>query len=182
MSTAHILLSLLASEAGHGYDLKRRHDDRFPQARPLAYGQVYTTLQRLTRDGLAEVAKTEDPEDSGGPERTTYRITEAGVQALRTWLSETVPAAPVSAASEIFAKVVAIMASGFGDPADFLRDQRAAHLTRMRELTAAKTAPNATLSAVLSADYALNHLDADLRWMDTTAQRLDALAQEVRTS
>lgn len=180
MSTAHILLGLLASEPGHGYDLKRRHDDRFPQARPLAYGQVYTTLQRLTRDGLAEVAETEGGE--GGPERTTYRLTDEGEKTLRTWLSETVPAAPVSAANEIFAKVVAIMASGFGDPADYLRAQRAAHLARMRELTTQKTALRTSLSAVLSADYALNHLDADLRWMDITARRLDTLAQEIGTS
>ncbi|MFI7399275.1 PadR family transcriptional regulator, partial [Streptomyces sp. NPDC049541] len=32
---------------------------------------------------------------------------------------------------------------------------------------------------VLSADYALNHLDADLRWMTTTAARLITLTAEV---
>ena len=73
MSTRHILLGLLASGPSHGYDLKRRHDERFPQARPLAYGQVYTTLQRLVRDGLAEVEGTDS---DGGTERTTYRATD----------------------------------------------------------------------------------------------------------
>ncbi|MEU4092963.1 PadR family transcriptional regulator [Streptomyces sp. NPDC026673] len=179
MSTGNVLLSLLAAEPGHGYDLKRRHDERFPQARPLAYGQVYTTLQRLVRDGLAEVDATEH---EGGPERTTYRMTEHGVLILRRWLEEPVPPAPVTAANEIFAKVTAIISSGFGDPAGFLRLQRAAHLARMRELTAVKTAPGAPLSAVLSADYALTHLDADLRWMDNAAQRLGALAQEVTSA
>jgi hypothetical protein len=33
---------------------------------------------------------------------------------------------------------------------------------------------------VLRADYGLFHLEADLRWIDMTAARLDALAQEVR--
>ncbi|MFE1785655.1 hypothetical protein ACFW9F_24545, partial [Streptomyces sp. NPDC059506] len=66
------------------------------------------------------------------------------------------------------------------DPAAYLHAQRAAHMARMRELTAVKTAPGADLSTVLSADYALSHLDADLRWMADAAQRLDALAQEVQ--
>ncbi|MFB7290152.1 PadR family transcriptional regulator [Actinacidiphila glaucinigra] len=179
MSTGNVLLGLLAAGPGHGYDLKRRHDERFPEARPLAYGQVYTSLQRLVRDGLAEVDATES---DGGPERTTYRLTERGSLALRTWLGEPVPPAPVSAANEIFAKVTAIIASGFGDPAAFLRLQRAAHLARMRELTAVKTVAGAPLSAVLSADYALTHLDADLRWMDNAAQRLGALAEEVTSA
>ncbi|MFF3558842.1 helix-turn-helix transcriptional regulator [Streptomyces sp. NPDC002574] len=179
MSTGNTLLGLLATGPGHGYDLKRRHDERFPQARPLAYGQVYTTLQRLVRDGLAEVDATGS---EGGPERTTYRLTEQGTGTLLDWLAEPVPPAPVTAANEIFAKVTAIIASGHGDPADFLRAQRAAHLARMRELTAVKTAPGAPLSAVLSADYALTHLDADLRWMDNAAQRLGGLAEEVTSA
>ena len=57
--------------------------------------------------------------------------------------------------------------------------QRAAHMERMRELTAVKTAKGADLATVLSADYALNHLDADLRWMTTTAARLTTLTAEV---
>ncbi|MGX1130739.1 DNA-binding PadR family transcriptional regulator [Streptomyces glaucescens] len=174
MSTRHILLGLLAAGPSHGYDLKRRHDERFPQARPLAYGQVYTTLQRLVRDGLAEVDGTDA---DGGPERTLYRSTEEGAGELARWAGEVTPPAPF-VANEIFAKVVvAILADG--DPERYLRDQRAAHMARMRELTAVKTAPGADLSTVLSADYALTHLDADLRWMTTTAARLTTLTAEV---
>ncbi|WP_437069403.1 PadR family transcriptional regulator [Streptomyces sp. enrichment culture] len=176
MSTRHILLGLLAAGPSHGYDLKRRHDERFPQARPLAYGQVYTTLQRLVRDGLAEVDGTDS---DGGPERTLYRTTEDGARELARWAAEVTPPAPF-VANEIFAKVVvAILAAG--DPETYLRDQRAAHMARMRELTAVKTAPGADLSTVLSADYALTHLDADLRWMTTTGARLASLTAEVDT-
>ncbi|WP_432055415.1 PadR family transcriptional regulator [Streptomyces sp. bgisy022] len=174
MSTRHILLGLLASGPTHGYDLKRRHDERFPQARQLAYGQVYTTLQRLVRDGLAEVEGTES---DGGPERTMYRATELGERELALWAGQVTPPAPF-VTNEIFAKVVVSILSG-GDPAAYLRTQRAAHMERMRELTAVKTAPGADLSTVLSADFALNHLDADLRWMTTTAARLTTLTAEV---
>ena len=174
MSTRHILLGLLASGPSHGYDLKRRHDERFPQARPLAYGQVYTTLQRLVRDGLAEVEGTGA---DGGPERTTYRSTEDGSRELARWAGEIAPPAPF-VTNEIFAKVVVSILSG-GDAEAYLQAQRAAHLERMRELTAVKTAKGADLATVLSADYALNHLDADLRWMTTTAARLTTLTAEV---
>jgi DNA-binding PadR family transcriptional regulator len=177
MSTRHILLGLLASGPSHGYDLKRRHDERFPQARPLAYGQVYTTLQRLVRDGLAEVDATES---DGGPERTTYRATADGERELAQWAGEIAPPAPF-VTNEIFAKVVVSILSG-GDPEAYLRAQRAAHMARMRELTHVKTAKGADLATVLSADYALNHLDADLRWMTTTAARLTTLTAEVDTA
>ncbi|MFF7183973.1 PadR family transcriptional regulator [Streptomyces sp. NPDC008222] len=177
MSTRHILLGLLAAGPSHGYDLKRRHDERFPQARPLAYGQVYTTLQRLVRDGLAEVGGTDS---DGGPERTLYRSTDAGAHELARWAGEITPPAPF-VTNEIFAKVVvAILASA--DPAAYLTAQRDAHKARMRELTAVKTAPGADLATVLSADYALNHLDADLRWITTTAARLTTLTAEVDTA
>ncbi|MBV7699257.1 PadR family transcriptional regulator [Streptomyces sp. TRM70350] len=174
MSTRHILLGLLAAGPSHGYDLKRRHDERFPQARPLAYGQVYTTLQRLVRDGLAEVDGTDA---DGGPERTLYRRTADGTRELTRWAGEIAPPAPF-VTNEIFAKVVVSILSG-GDPEAYLRAQRTAHMERMRELTAVKTDPGADLTTVLSADYALNHLDADLRWMTTTAARLTTLTAEV---
>ncbi|GGZ78290.1 PadR family transcriptional regulator [Streptomyces echinoruber] len=177
MSTRHILLGLLAAGPSHGYDLKRRHDERFPQARPLAYGQVYTTLQRLVRDGLARVEGTDA---DGGPERTRYRATDDGVRELARWTAQPTPPAPF-VTNEIFAKVVVAILTG-GDPAAYLRAQRAAHMARMRELTALKTDPGADLATVLSADYALNHLDADLRWMTTTAARLTTLTAEVDTA
>lgn len=174
MSTRHILLGLLAAGPSHGYDLKRRHDERFPQARPLAYGQVYTTLQRLVRDGLAAIEGTDS---DGGPERTRYRSTDAGSRELARWAGEITPPAPF-VTNEIFAKVVvSILADG--DPAAYLQAQRVAHMARMRELTVVKTAPGADLATVLSADYALTHLDADLRWMTTTAARLTTLTAEV---
>ncbi|MEV1019239.1 PadR family transcriptional regulator [Streptomyces sp. NPDC050264] len=177
MSTRHILLGLLASGPSHGYDLKRRHDERFPQARPLAYAQVYTTLQRLVRDGLVEVEGTDS---DGGPERTLYRSTPRGSRELLDWAAEITPPAP-HVANEIFAKVVvSILVAGQGaDPAAHLLSQRAAHMARMRELTAVKSDPGADLTTVLSADYALAHLDADLRWMTTTAARLATLTAEV---
>ena len=48
---------------------------------PLNVGQVYTTLQRLERDGLVE---TDDGEAERSQKR--YRITSAGARELADWL------------------------------------------------------------------------------------------------
>jgi DNA-binding PadR family transcriptional regulator len=174
MSTPHVLLGFLTRGARHGYELKRAHDARFPRARPLAFGQVYATLERLARDGLVEVVGTEQ---GSGPERIRYALTPRGSAALDAWLAEVEPPAPF-VASALFAKVVVALLTG-GSADAYLRAQRAAHLARMRELTRLKTKPDAAPSELVSADYALAHLDADLQWMDLTTRRLDALRQEV---
>jgi hypothetical protein len=48
----------------------------------------------------------------------------------------------------------------------------------MRELTRRKGSGD--IADQLVCDHALFHLEADLRWLELTAARLDALAAEVR--
>ena len=108
MSVGHVLLGVLAGGAAHGYDLKREHDARFPGAKPLAFGQVYSTLARLERDGLVEVAETTQ---EGGPERTTYAMTPAGEASLRDWLEEPEQAGPY-AADDLVRKTVTALRLG----------------------------------------------------------------------
>ncbi len=77
----------------------------------------------------------------------------------------------------LFTKVVLALLLG-RDAEAYLDTQRAAHLRRMRELTELRrTGP---LVDALLADHGLFHLEADLRWIDLTTARLDALAAEVR--
>ncbi len=58
MSIGHTLLGLLENDLGHGCQFKHAYDARFAHDRPLHYGQVYATLARLLRNGLAgEIGK-----------------------------------------------------------------------------------------------------------------------------
>jgi DNA-binding PadR family transcriptional regulator len=166
------LLGLLEPEPSHGYELKRAYDHRFGQDKPLPFGQVYATLGRLERDGRVEVRGTEH---GAGPERKRYAITPDGVTVLEQWLGEPEPPEP-HLQSVLFAKVVLALLSD-RPAAAFLDAQRAAHLARMRELTARRRA--GPLAEALLADYALFHLEADLRWIDLTESRLDQLTAEV---
>lgn len=172
MSISHALLGLLEDGPRHGYDLKREYDERFAVGRPLAFGQVYATLARLLRNGLVEV---DGVEAGGGPERKRYAITDLGVTDLDQWLGRPEPP-ELHLQTVLFTKVALALLSG--RPATEVLDvQRAAHLKRMRELTAFKASGD--LPAKLVADYALFHLDADLHWLELTAARLDELAKEL---
>ncbi len=174
MSISHTLLGLLESGPSHGYDLKRAFDQRFGHDRQLHYGQVYSTMSRLLKNGLVEVDVIEP---GGGPERKRYAITGAGVTDVEQWLGTPEKPEPYLQ-SILYTKVVLALITE-RDAAGLLDGQRAEHLRLMRELTRRKQGGD--LADQLICDHALFHLEADLRWLETAAARLDRLAKAVRS-
>ncbi|MEU5366722.1 PadR family transcriptional regulator [Streptomyces sp. NPDC005925] len=172
MSIGHTLLGLLESGPRHGYDLKRAFDDTFGQDRPLHYGQVYSTMSRLLKNGLVEVDGIEPGE---GPERKRYAITDAGVTDVERWLAAPEKPEPYLR-SALYTKIVLALLT-HRDAAGILDTQRAEHLRMMRILTDRKRTGD--LADQLVCDHALFHLEADLRWLELAAARLDRLAGTV---
>jgi DNA-binding PadR family transcriptional regulator len=173
MTANYAFLGLLYGGPSYGYDLKKAYDDLFGREKPLAFGQVYATLARLLRDNKIAL---DGQEQSAGPERKRYAITPVGRQELTKWLGAPEVAQPGMQA-ELFVKVAtAILVDQ--SPNQFLDGQRAAHLERMRELT--KLRREGDLAQLLRADYALFHLEADLRWIDVTSARIAELTKEIR--
>ncbi len=172
MNNALALLGLLSVGPSYGYDLKHSYDHYFGTSKPLAFGQVYTTLARMIRD---ELIHSLGEESGGGPDRKRYDVTPAGRKRLEMWMFT--PEVPSEALqSDLFAKT--IIALLLDDEAGRMLDlQRTEHMTRMRDLTRAKRGAN--LMNVLLYDYALFHIEADLRWIDLTAARLTELKMEV---
>ena len=84
MSVKLSLLALLVEQPRHGYELKSEFDRRTGNSWPLNIGQVYTTLDRLERDGLV----TRGDEDPDG--RVVYSITEQGRGEVRDWFANPV--------------------------------------------------------------------------------------------
>src|SRR5690606_12874419 len=74
----------------HPYEMRRlmiqRRDDRLV---PVTSGTIYHTVARLVKWGLA--AEVGVDRDGNRPERTTYRITDAGSDALRDWVRRELP-------------------------------------------------------------------------------------------
>lgn len=175
MSIGHTLLGLLESGPRHGYDLKRTFDEKFGHDKPLHYGQVYSTMSRLLKNGLVEV---DGIEAGGGPERKRYAITEAGITDVERWLATPEKPEPYLQ-STLYTKVVLALLTE-RDASEMLDSQRAEHLRLMRILTDRKR--KGDLADQLICDHALFHLEADLRWLELAAARLGKLAQEVRSA
>jgi DNA-binding PadR family transcriptional regulator len=173
MDNASTLLGLLSVAPSYGYDLKHTYDRYFGLKKPLAFGQVYSTLSRMVRDGLLAETGTEA---GGGPERRRYEVTSDGRERLAHWMfTPDVPSESLQ--SNLFAKTVLALLTD--RDAGYLLDlQRAQHMQQMRALTQAKQ--QADLLHVLLYDHALFHIEADLRWMDLTAARLDAMKADLK--
>jgi DNA-binding PadR family transcriptional regulator len=170
--TTEALLGLLEDRPRHGYELKQLHDRLFGGGRPLRFGQVYASLARLLRDEQIAVESVERDE---GPDRKLYAITPKGVARLEGWLLDPVDPT-VYLRNEQFTKVVLALLSG-RSAEEILDVQRATHLRTMRELTKRKT--RGDVADALTADFALFHLEADLRWIELTGARLDTLRKEL---
>ena len=174
MTVQYALLGLLHDAPRHGYELKQAFDRVLSPQRSVPFGQVYASLARLERDGRVQIDGVERVD---GPDRKRYTITNAGRGALNAWLRVPLQPEPHLQA-ELYLKVV--LAILLGEPLDDLIDtQRRAHLERMRELTALRR--SAALPTALLADYATYHLEADLRWLEMTAARIDDLRVHLRS-
>ena len=80
MSVRHALLALLSEGPKYGLQLREEFEARTGEVWPLNVGQVYTTLQRLERDGLVESEGSDE-----GPQKV-FQITESGAAELASWL------------------------------------------------------------------------------------------------
>ena len=172
MSSTYALLGLLQREPSYGYDLKRVYDRYFGREKPLAFGQVYATLSRLqSHDKIASTST----EQESGPERRRFAITEIGRADLEQWLERPEDLRPRSQAVLLTKVITSILVDR--SPNDYLDLQRSEILQQMRKLTKARR--EGDLAQMLTADNALFHLEADLRWIDLTADRLGVLIEEI---
>lgn len=171
MTVPMALLALLDRRPAHGFALKQSYDLILGQDRVLKYGQVYSTLARLERDGLATGVGLEAGD---GADRKVYAITTDGLTELDAWLST--PTLPGGRPSELFTRVILALVSGRA-PEPILDAQRARYLERMRELTAARN--DGDVLDRLARDYEMTHLEADISWIEVAIGRLPHLRRDL---
>lgn len=169
MSVADGLLVLLAEEPKHGYQLATDFAERTAGRWTLNTGQVYTTLDRLSRDGFVVDDGTVDPDDA---RRRRWRLTEAGQQRARTWLT-TAPA-PASTRDELVLRVAVAAGSSPAMAMRVVDAQRALLVHRLQELRRSARTASDDLLDHLASDAAAVRLEADLRWLDLAEERLRA--------
>jgi DNA-binding PadR family transcriptional regulator len=161
------LLALLSDGPTHGYQLKHDFESRTGGAWLLNVGQVYTTLQRLERDGLVA------PAGDDGDERRVFGITDAGRRAIDDWYAEpVVVAAPPR--DELAIKVLLALAADAVDVRGVLQRQRTATIEQLQEYTRLKRQADTDeeLAWVLLLDAMILKAEAEVRWLDLCEARL----------
>jgi DNA-binding PadR family transcriptional regulator len=166
MSIRNGLLALLEGGPKYGYQLRVEFEAATGATWPLNVGQVYTTLNRLDRDGLVEPVGAAD--ESG---KVVYRITEAGRAELATWFDEPIEhdARP---RDELVIKVAMAVATPSVDALAVIDAQRAAAHRAIRAATRRKAGAAVDLATALVAEAAIFAAEAEVRWLDHCEQIL----------
>jgi DNA-binding PadR family transcriptional regulator len=167
VSVPHALLALLSEGPKYGLRLQNEFEARTGEVWPLNVGQVYTTLQRLERDGLVE---TDDGE--GERSRKRYRITSAGDRALADWL-RTPPDLEPPPRDELVIKVLVALEVAGTDVHEILQVHRRHVIEVMQRYTQVKAAAGEDdMALALVVDAELFRLEAIVRWLDAADARL----------
>jgi DNA-binding PadR family transcriptional regulator len=167
------LLALLEDGRRYGYQLKTEFEAATGGVWPLNVGQVYTTLDRLERDGLVTTR-----EDNG---QKSYEITAAGREAVGAWW-QAVPLEEPPPRDELMLKLLMAIEHGRAHALTVLTSQRTALLSllQQRRRESRRRAANGTpedpegLASRLVADALVVRAEADLRWLDLCEARLTA--------
>ncbi|OAZ96069.1 PadR family transcriptional regulator [Halomonas sp. G11] len=102
MSLRAVILITLQHEPGTGYDILQRFKTGLSHVWQASHQQLYRELDRMRGAGLLTCETMPQAER---PDRKVYRLTDAGRQALDSWLADPLAASPVR--QPLFAKFFA---------------------------------------------------------------------------
>ena len=174
VSVRYGLLALLDEAPSHGYNLKTAFERRTGGSWALNIGQVYTTIQRLERDGLVESVGQRSADD----DRREYRITPAGRAELATWFDNPV-VAEAPARDELTIKVLLAVAAGDVDVTALLQRQRRASIEQLQAYTRRKAQadPSRDVAFLILLDALIFRTEAEIRWLDACDARIQSLSR-----
>lgn len=196
MSIKHALLGILVRQPCHGYELKQTFEEKVGEFWTLNYGQVYTTLERLYKDGLVE---WEDIEQTDKPDKKMYRITEAGRVVFDEWRRQPVKAEPRALRDELFLKLLFMDRDQSEAVLRMIQTQQSVYMAHMMQLTNRKMAledaaqqeidaahsdaeaeriEEETVIGTLLIDVAIYHAEADIRWLNHCEAKIKDLFAE----
>ncbi|HUG32822.1 MAG TPA: PadR family transcriptional regulator, partial [Acidimicrobiia bacterium] len=163
----HALLALLAEGPSFGLRLQQEFESRTGEVWPLNVGQVYTTLQRLERDGLVE-----SDDDGGESPQKDFRITPQGRRQLSDWL-QTPPDIDIPPRDELVIKVLVALRVPGVDVHRVIQAHRRHLVEVMQRYTHVKAeAAENDLGLALVVDSELFRLEGVVRWLDAADARL----------
>jgi len=167
VSVRHALLALLSEGPKYGLQLRQEFEAGTGEVWPLNVGQVYTTLQRLERDGLVE----SDAAAADGRQKD-FRITPAGEAELASWL-RTPPDLSAPPRDELVIKILVARRMPGVDVFELIQVHRRYLVQLMQQWTRLKEdEARFDLSFALVVDAELFRLDSVIRWLDAADGRM----------
>jgi len=166
LSLKYGLLGLLVEEPLHGYEVKNRFEAMLGGTWEVNIGQVYTTLQRLERDGLVRPAG-----ERGDRGKLLYEISDSGRKALNEWLAQP-ESGPQELREDIYVKLLLAARLANGDLGPLLSRQKRAYLQRLRDLNQleARAKKDGRTDLARLVRGALLHTEADIKWIDELSE------------
>ena len=170
MSVRHAMLALLSEGPKYGLQLREEFEARTGDVWPLNVGQVYTTLQRLERDGLIAASPGEGPQEQNF--QKPYRLTDDGACELARWL-RTPPDLGSPPRDELVMKVLVALRLPGTDVREVIQAHRRYLVELMQQWTRVKeNGAEDDVSLGLAVDAELFRLDAVVRWLDAAESRI----------
>ncbi|MFE5940952.1 PadR family transcriptional regulator [Streptomyces sp. NPDC056480] len=186
MSIRHGLLALLERGPRYGSQLRTEFESRTGSTWPLNVGQVYTTLNRLERDGMV----AQGGEDAAG--HALYAITDSGRAELRTWFEKPVDRTSPARDELAIKLAMAVGASGV-DIRDVIQSQRRHTVKAMQDYTRLKAQALLAVESggarerddvawLLVLEQLIFQTEAEARWLDHCESRLIRLSATAATT
>lgn len=177
MSLNIAILGFLYSQPYSGYDLKKVFDQSVRHFWPADQAQIYRTLGKLTKRGLAEM---EVVHQEDRPDRKVYHITERGRKELLRWL-----AAPHAMQDTRSAELIQVFFSGDLSDEQVLKNFER-HARQLRSLIDVYTGipldPSCTTNdphdrrrkfyRLLTLECGFFNAKAELAWTESVIERL----------
>jgi len=146
------ILAILAQGPCYGYQLRLEYERRTGGS--VNVGQVYTTLDRLERDGLASKGQA----DAAG--HVYYSITAAGAAEAMGWIVAPVERAP---RDELAVKLALALTLPGADAAGLIAAQRERTTAEVARLRAEQ---HDDVARALVADALVRSYEAELAWLE----------------
>ena len=169
------VLALLMEMPMHPYRMQQlitlRGKDKVVNVSQRA--SLYSTIERLTRDGLIRVAEVE--RDGSRPERSVYEISDAGRATARNWLTDML-SVPKRGFPEFHAALAHAPVLEPEELAGLLRTRRDAVAVEASELQAELSAVSAFLPRVvlLDAELIVRTRATELHFLEDVLSSLDS--------
>jgi len=167
------ILELLDERAMHPYEMastmRARHHDEFIR---LNFGTLYHTVDVLERKGW--ILPIEREKEGRRPERTIYKLTEAGREALTRALAELLRK-PTREYPQFVAGLMFMHHLAAADAASHLHERAAlldAHVTKFEHVLAELHRQGLTRLALIEMEHKIAMLDAERKWVRKLEQEI----------